>query len=100
MGRVEDTTKISKPERWERKKQYVHMRRGGSGDAGVLRNSLIGVAWIATCDHGEVLARMLSRAMSVSMTLQHSVSVSLSMAHVTTKDLSDVPGLGCCLPPC
>lgn len=38
---------------------------------------------------------LLLRAMSGSVARQHQGSVSMSVAHITNKDYSDGPGLGC-----
>lgn len=56
-----------------------------------------------TVEPPEVMVKsqsMLPLTMSGSMAVQQQGSVSMPMAHTTTKNHVDVPDLDCCLGPC
>ena len=87
---------MGQKEKWN---SLITMKRDGSGDSVMERNS-----------HGSSLESHLRlwwfqlmlplKAMSRSVTIQQQGCVKMSMAHITTKNPVNVPGLDCCLELC
>ena len=70
------------------------MERGGTGDSRVDRRSLLSTTSPAIWGHGEVQPKLRLRATSECMAMQRQWSVSMCMAHITTRDHGSVPGHG------
>lgn len=67
------------------------MKKSRTRDTMAVRNSVMWETCTATQTMVVFGPMLLQRAMSVSMTLPKQGSVSLSVAHVTTKDHEDIP---------
>lgn len=77
----------------EKRNGLSTMKRRGTGDLRVERNSLMRIACPATWGHGEVQLVLLLRTVPGSMAMQQQESVSMMVA------LVDVRDLGCRLGP-
>jgi hypothetical protein len=76
-------------------------KRGGTGDATVVRNRQIWGACATTWHHGDIQEWIATNVhVYVSMALPQLGSALMSVAHFVTEGHPNVSWLGCCLRPC